>query len=73
VIRDVPVTYSSVRVYFKDAASGKRVYQVTATNTTESGNPAAVMPYMIRSAFADFPAESGRPRRVTLEVDKDKK
>jgi len=73
VVRDVPVTYSSLRVYFKDAATGKRVYQVTATNTTESGNPAAVMPYMIRSAFTDFPGESGRPRRVTLEVDKDKK
>lgn len=73
VVRDVPVTFSNLRVFFKDAASSKRVYQVTAQNTTEGGTLPAVMPYMIRSAFADFPGESGRPRRVTLEVDKDKK
>ncbi|SDD27660.1 protein of unknown function [Cupriavidus sp. YR651] len=72
VVRDVPVTFSSLRVYFKDAASGKRVYQVTARNTTEGGSLPSVMPYMIRSAFTEFPTESGRPRRVTLEVDKDK-
>jgi len=29
-----------------------------------------LMPYLVRSAFAEFPMESGRPRRVTLEVDK---
>lgn len=73
VVRDVPVTFSNLRVYFKDAASGKRVYQVTARNTTEGGSLTGVMPYMIRSAFLDFPAESGRPRRVTLEVEKEKK
>lgn len=73
VVRDVPVTFSSLRVFFKDAASGRRVYQVTARNTTEGGSLAAVMPYMIRSAFTDFPGESGRPRRITLEVQKDQK
>ncbi|CAG2127736.1 DUF4136 domain-containing protein [Cupriavidus plantarum] len=72
VVRDVPVTFASLRVFFKDAKSGKRVYQVTARNTTEGGSLAGVMPYMIRSAFADFPGESGRPRRVTLEVEKAK-
>lgn len=72
VVRDVPVTFASLRVYFKDAKSGKRVYQVTARNTSEGGNLTSVMPYMIRSAFADFPLESGRPRRVTLEVEKGK-
>lgn len=73
VVRDVPVTVASLRVYFKDAATGQRVYQVTAQNQTEGGNLAAMMPYLIRSAFTDFPAESGRPRRVTLTVDKDAK
>ncbi|WP_454763398.1 DUF4136 domain-containing protein [Cupriavidus campinensis] len=73
VVRDVPVTFSNLRVYFRDAASGKRVYQVTARNTIEGGSLPAVMPYMIRSAFTEFPSESGRPRRVTLEVEKDKK
>jgi hypothetical protein len=73
VVRDVPVTFASLRVYFKDAATGQRVYQVTAQNQSEGGNVAAMMPYLIRSAFTDFPAESGRPRRVTLTVDKDAK
>ena len=73
VVRDVPVTFSNLRVFFKDAASGKRVYQVTARNTTEGGDLTAVMPYMIRSAFANFPGESGRPQRITLEVQKDQK
>ncbi len=72
VVRDVPVTFSSLRIFFKDAASGKRVYQITARNTTEGGSLAGVMPYMIRSALTEFPSENGRPRRVTLEVDKDK-
>lgn len=69
VVRDVPVTFATLRVYFKDAATGQRVYQVSAQNQTENGNPAAMMPYLIRSAFTEFPAESGRPRRVTLPVD----
>ena len=73
VVRDISVTFSSLRVYFRDAASGKRVYQVTAQNQTENGSLPAVMPYLIRSAFTDFPAESGRPRRVTLEVEKNAK
>ncbi|MCA3183397.1 MAG: DUF4136 domain-containing protein, partial [Cupriavidus sp.] len=73
VVRDVPVTFSNLRVFFKDAASGKRVYQVTARNTTEGGSLTAVMPYMIRSAFANFPGESGRPQRITLELQKDQK
>lgn len=70
VVRDVPVTFSNLRIYFKDTASGKRVYQITARNTTEGGSLPAVMPYMIRSALSEFPSESGRPRRVTLEVQK---
>ncbi len=73
VVRDVPVTFSSLRVYFIEAATGKRVYQVTAQNHAENGTLPAAMPYLIRSAFTDFPAESGRPRRVTLEVDKNAK
>lgn len=73
VVRDVTVLFSSLRVYFRDAASGKRVYQVTAQNQTENGSLPATMPYLIRSAFAAFPGDSGRPRRVELEVEKQQK
>ncbi|WP_029045606.1 MULTISPECIES: DUF4136 domain-containing protein [unclassified Cupriavidus] len=73
VVRDVTVLFSSLRVYFRDAASGKRVYQVTAQNQTENGSLPATMPYLIRSAFAGFPGNSGQPRRVELEVEKPQK
>lgn len=68
-VRDVPVTQSTLRVFFKDAASGRRVYQVTANHRAEGSSLQAAMPYLIRSAFVQFPAESGRPRRVTLPLD----
>ena len=70
VVRDVPVTLSTLRVYFQEAATNRRVYQVTAQNMSEGAALSGVMPYLIRSAFTDFPLDSGRPRRVTLEVDK---
>ncbi len=68
-VRDVPVTLSTLRVFFKDASTGRRVYQVTARHQGEGASLQAAMPYLIRSAFAQFPAESGRPRRVTLPLD----
>jgi len=70
VVRDVPVTYASLRVYFKDAKTGQRVYQVTAENRSEDAHSlAALMPYMIRSAFATFPADNGKPTLVTLPAE----
>jgi hypothetical protein len=69
IVRDVPVTQSTLRVFFKDAATGRRVYQVTAQNGGEGSSLQAAMPYLIRSAFTQFPAESGRARRVTLPLD----
>ncbi len=70
VIRDVPATLASLRVFIREAAGNKRVYQVTAQNLSEGSTMPGLMPYLVRSAFAEFPMESGRPRRVTLEVDK---
>lgn len=71
VLRDVPVTYATLRVYFRDARTGERVYQVTAQNHSETSiSLAALMPYMIRSAFATFPAGNGEPRQITLPVEK---
>ncbi|MGO4330442.1 DUF4136 domain-containing protein [Cupriavidus sp. 2TAF22] len=68
-IRDVPVTLSTLRVMFKEAASGTKVYQVTAHHRGEETSLQAAMPYLIRSAFVQFPAENGRPKRVTLPLD----
>jgi hypothetical protein len=58
-------------VYFLDAASGQRVYQVTAqTQSEDARSLPELMPYLIRSAFTGFPAESGKPHRVTLPLEK---
>lgn len=73
VIRDVPATLASLRVFIREAAGNKRVYQVTAQNLSEGSTMPGLMPYLVRSAFAEFPMESGRPRRVTLEVDKNRR
>lgn len=70
VVRDVPVTVATLSVVFKEAAGGRPVYQVTARQQTEGGSLQSAMPYLIRSAFANFPADDGRPRRVTLPLDK---
>jgi len=71
VVRDVPVTESVLNVYFKDAGSGRRVYQVTARQQTEGGTLQSAMPYLIRSAFANFPTDGdGRTRHITLPLDK---
>lgn len=70
VVRDVPATLSTLRVYIREAQTNRRVYQVTAQNVAEGETLATAMPFLIRSAFAEFPMDSGRPRRITLEVDK---
>jgi hypothetical protein len=71
VERDIHVTQHALRVMLTEARGGQRVYQVTALHETMSGmNPAAVMPYLVRSAFAEFPASHGQPRQVTLPVQK---
>lgn len=47
-------------------ADGRKLFDVTVVS--EGGNPslARVMPYMIKSAFSEFPGRSGVPRRVEL-------
>lgn len=53
------------------AADGRKLYDVTVLSEGRSPNLAAVMPYMVKSAFADFPGRSGVPRTVTLEFKDD--
>jgi hypothetical protein len=49
------------------AADGKKLYDVTVVSEGRSPSLAAVIPYMVKSAFADFPGKSGVPHQVTLE------
>jgi hypothetical protein len=46
---------------------GKRLYDVTV-NSGGNASMAFAMPYMVRSAFTDFPGPNGQPRRMDLEI-----
>lgn len=51
-------------------ADGKRLHETTVVSEGSNGSLAAVMPYMVSSAFADFPGQSGVPRQVELKMEK---
>lgn len=58
-----------LRFGLAQASTGKMLYDVTVVSEGRNGNLAAVMPYMVRSAFADFPGPSGVPRRIELKME----
>lgn len=47
---------------------GKKLFEVTVKNDSRNPATANVMPYLVRSAFADFPGPSGVARRVELKL-----
>jgi hypothetical protein len=49
-------------------ADGKKLYDVTVISEGTNGSLAAVMPYMMRSAFDDFPGQSGASRRIVMDM-----
>jgi hypothetical protein len=52
-----------------DMATGKKLYETTVVSEGTNSSLAAVMPFMVRSAFTDFPGPSGVPRRVELKLE----
>ncbi|WP_175776646.1 DUF4136 domain-containing protein [Burkholderia anthina] len=53
-----------------ERATGKEVYNVTARTTGDNGALMYAMPFLARSALADFPLANGAIRTVRLPVDK---
>ena len=49
-------------------ADGKALYETKVVSKGTNSSLAAVMPYMIRSAFVDFPGKSGVPHYVELPM-----
>lgn len=47
---------------------GKKLYDVTVDSDGGNGSLAFAMPYMVKSAFSEFPGRSGVPHRVKLEI-----
>ncbi len=50
-------------------ATGREVYSVTARNVGEDPSLVLAMPYLARSALADFPLGNGVTRTVRIPVD----
>lgn len=59
-----------LKIQLAEMATGKKLYETTVVSEGTNSSLAAVMPYMVRSAFTDFPGPSGVPRRVELKLGK---
>lgn len=59
-----------LRVEISRVRDGKKLYDVTVTSENRNVPLAAAMPYLVKSAFADFPGPSGVPRTVELKMTK---
>jgi hypothetical protein len=69
VERQYVVYMRQLSITIARAADGKNLYQVTVKSEGANPSLAAVMPAMVRSAFADFPGPSGVPRIIELKID----
>lgn len=58
-----------LRIGIARASDGRRLYDVTVNSEGTNRSLPAVMPYMIRSAFTDFPGPSGVPRKISLKME----
>lgn len=58
-----------LKVEIARISDAKKLYETTVISEGRNGSLAAVMPYMVHSAFADFPGKSGVPRIVQLKIE----
>jgi len=70
VDQSYPVYIHALQLRMTDRATGREVYKVTAVNSTDDASLYRAMPFLTRSALADFPLGNGTVRTVTLPVDK---
>ncbi|WP_206951575.1 DUF4136 domain-containing protein [Trinickia acidisoli] len=70
VTQSYPVFTHTLGIRITERASGREVYNVTARNTDEESSLVWAMPYLVRSALADFPLGNGTVRTVRVRYDK---
>ncbi len=58
-----------LKIGIAQASDFKKLYDVTVNSEGTNDSLAAVMPYMVRSAFADFPGRNGVPRRIEMRMN----
>jgi hypothetical protein len=69
VNQSYPVFTHLLGVRITERATGKEVYNVTARNSGGESSLVRAMPYLARSALADFPLGNGVVRTVKLPLD----
>lgn len=52
-----------------DTRDGRKLFDVTVRNNSTIFSTPAVMPALVKSAFAGFPGQSGVPRRIDLKLE----
>jgi Domain of unknown function (DUF4136) len=67
--RRYTVFYRELKLNINDATAGRPLYEVTVRSEGRDGNLARIMPYLVRSAFTEFPGKSGTPRIVEMKID----
>jgi hypothetical protein len=70
VNQSYPIFTHLLGVRITERASGKEVYNVTARNSDDESSLVRAMPYLARSALADFPLGNGVVHTVKIPVDK---
>jgi Domain of unknown function (DUF4136) len=65
-----PVFVPSLQIRITERESGREVYKVNATNSGSEPSLYRSMPYLVRSALADFPLGNGTVRVVKIPMDK---
>lgn len=58
-----------LRIVLARRSDGQHLFETTVVSEGSNGSLAAVMPYMVRSAFLNFPGPSGVPRVVELKME----
>lgn len=67
--RRYTVFYRELKLKINDTLAEQPLYEVTVRSEGKEGNLAKIMPYLVRSAFAEFPGKSGTPRIVEMKID----
>ncbi len=70
VSQTYPVFTHVLGIRITNRATGKEAYNVTARTSGDEPSLVNAMPYLVRSALADFPLANGVVRTVKLPLDK---
>ena len=73
---NVPVQQykNTLTVTIRDrSAHGADVFQASAVNVSETDDLTAVLPYLARAIFEDFPGNNGQVREVKYDIDSEER